>query len=348
MLPIKVKADRIHIGDHLQVAFQRTLRIPDDGGSYPLPPGLGCFPVFRVDDYASAVPEEWVDHGGVFIPMYQREAMWLQLRGDWRRPVALQVGVGKVCAITGRKLRGRLDDRRQNYLAVPTQPWLDGINSGHGTIKQFVAAPLGDGYTVEEQVTGRAEHGGLQLVCFESRAEMFPERVGPSWPAGPWLMGSHLEPGFAGGPPRYGTMHTLGAMTNTAPTLRASATRGLAGTQAAVTEMGLAAGGTMRQRINPDPHGGVDAYDPQRRGRVFVHIVNSDVFRQITGRQAPRSPITERSYRQRGLPWFERYDEHLGDVSPAPALAQVKSVAELDQGNRRRRSASDTVRDGAW
>ena len=37
----------------------------------------------------------------------------------------------------------------QNYVAIPKQKWLDGINCGDGTIRQFVAMPLGQGYTVE-------------------------------------------------------------------------------------------------------------------------------------------------------------------------------------------------------
>ena len=33
------------------IDFQRTLRIPDDNREYPLPPGLGRFPVEHVDDF---------------------------------------------------------------------------------------------------------------------------------------------------------------------------------------------------------------------------------------------------------------------------------------------------------
>ena len=40
--------------------FMRTLRVPDDGKTYPLPAGLGRFPVHRVADYADKVPPEWV------------------------------------------------------------------------------------------------------------------------------------------------------------------------------------------------------------------------------------------------------------------------------------------------
>jgi hypothetical protein len=34
---------------------------------------------------------------------------------------------------------------------------------------KFVAMPLGQGYTVEEQITGKAEHGGLQIDVFPKR-----------------------------------------------------------------------------------------------------------------------------------------------------------------------------------
>ena len=78
---ITIRADAITIGERFSVRFMRTLRIPDDGGEYPLPPGLGTFPIRRVADYRERVPESWREHGGVFLPMYQREAMWLSFAG---------------------------------------------------------------------------------------------------------------------------------------------------------------------------------------------------------------------------------------------------------------------------
>ena len=54
MLEVKVKHDNISFGDGLALNFQRTLRIPDDGKTYPLPPGLGPFPICQVKDYPKA------------------------------------------------------------------------------------------------------------------------------------------------------------------------------------------------------------------------------------------------------------------------------------------------------
>ena len=45
-----------------------------------------------------------------------------------------------------------------------------------GVIRQFVAMPLGAGYTAEEQITGKAEHGGLQIVVYPMKREVFERR----------------------------------------------------------------------------------------------------------------------------------------------------------------------------
>jgi hypothetical protein len=55
----------VHPEAKLQIGFQRTLRIPDDGKDYPLPPGLGRFSIKHVDDFAKEVPQLWLEHGGV-------------------------------------------------------------------------------------------------------------------------------------------------------------------------------------------------------------------------------------------------------------------------------------------
>lgn len=58
----------------------------------------------------------------------------------------------------------------------PRQPWLDGINSGDGYIRQFVAMKLGEGYTVEKQVSLSTLPKGFVpsvLRVFECRPSLF-------------------------------------------------------------------------------------------------------------------------------------------------------------------------------
>ena len=44
----------------LTIAFQRTLRIPDDGRTDPLPAGLGAFPLRSLDDFPATAPASWL------------------------------------------------------------------------------------------------------------------------------------------------------------------------------------------------------------------------------------------------------------------------------------------------
>jgi hypothetical protein len=298
--PLKVQHDRLDFNDGLGVSFQRTLRIPDDGSQYPLPPGLGTFPIRRVDDYPGRVPADWVGRGGVFLPMYQREAMWLCFHGQHWKPRAVKVGIGKVCAITGKRWVEQLHRRPQDYLVTPPQPWLDGIAAGRGFIRQFVAMPLGMGYTIEGQVTGEERFGGIQIKVFEPRPGLFPDE-----PPDRFRCAEEMDLCCAPG----------------APMQKASRAGG---------SMGLAAGGRMKQKIYPDPHG-VHAWDAGNTARIFVHIVNSDTWREITGEEPPTTPVTARSYAAHGLPWFDVYDEGLATVTTSSVLADVKSVKEMDQ-----------------
>src|SRR5216684_3833318 len=103
MRPLRVTTDGrvVRVGPRFAVAFHRTLRVPDDGRDYPLPAGLGTFPVRRVADFRNRVPSPWRRHGGVFLPVYQRETMWLGFEGASWRPNAVKVGLGGINALTG-------------------------------------------------------------------------------------------------------------------------------------------------------------------------------------------------------------------------------------------------------
>jgi hypothetical protein len=268
----RLEDDRLRAGEHLAISFERTLRIPDDGRTYPLPPGLGLFPVRRLgDDFV--------------IPMYQREALWIAFEGAWWKPNAVKVGIGGIDALTGDAWTEELQADPQNYLVAPEQPWIDGINSGHETIRQFVAMPLGSGTTVEGQLTGKETVGGLQLVIFEPKPGRFPDE--------------EPDPG----PPEEGVF-MLESM-----------------------EMGLAAGGTMTQKIYPDKHG-LSAWDPSRRTSIRVRIVNTEQWQALTGEEPPPSPVDAAAYTRAGLPWFALYDEQKGDVAASARLRGVRSVGD--------------------
>jgi hypothetical protein len=289
MLKVRIADDEIRIGKRFSVAFQRTLRIPDDGGTWPLPPGLGRFPLLRVADLAGRVPAGWKRRGGAILPMYQSEALWLAFDGASWKPNAVQVGIGGVNAVSGGAWDEGLSADPQNYLVCPDQLWLDGINAGAGVIRQFVAMPLGTGTTVEAQLTGREEVGGIQIRAFEPKPGRFPDK-----------------------PPRAEPEITLESM---APMMSPA--------------MGLGAGGRMQQKIYPDPYG-LDTWDPGNSGEVFVHIVNSEQYEELTGHPPPPTPVSAAAYTEHGLPWFALYEEDKGDVAASRRLTGVKSVREKE------------------
>lgn len=168
---LRASFPELHPDAVCEITFQRTLRTPDDGRAYPLPAGLGSFPVFDVADYP--VPEDWKQRGGVFLPLHQSEAMWLHFRVPAGYPFAVKVAAGRVNAVTGAAWSDELCAAPQDYVVIPEQPWLDGFCVQQGVVRQFVAAPLGDGHTVEEQLTGKAEWGGLQFLFRPMKAEEY-------------------------------------------------------------------------------------------------------------------------------------------------------------------------------
>jgi hypothetical protein len=178
MISLAIQRDAVRFGDRFVVRFERTLRVPDDGTRYPLPPGLGRFEVHNVSDYP-AVPSEWRSHDAVFITMYQSEALWLSFDSAPWKPSAVTIGVGGINAISGEAWPGELHDAPQNYLVCPPQLWLDGINAGREFVRQFVAVPLGHGVTVEGQLTGREVQGGLQIRVYDPIPGRFPDTAPP-------------------------------------------------------------------------------------------------------------------------------------------------------------------------
>src|SRR5262249_14811804 len=127
--------------------------------------------------------------------------------------------------------------------------------------RQFVAMPLGAGYSAEEQITAQANYGGLQIQVYPMRPEIYEQRI------------------------RRRLVEE--ACICAAPSV-------------ARFDMGLAPGGQMRQEIYRDSFG-YDVWDRAHSSRCFVHLCNSLVWQSITGRRPPSPPPTAKSYSDAGL-----------------------------------------------
>lgn len=300
---LKFSFPDVHPDAELTIEFQRTLRIPDDDQNHPLPPGLGSFPVQHVDDHAVNVPSKWLQHGGVMLPMFQSEAMWLNFDSMWVEdrdvsyPFAIKVAAGKQCAVSGESWAEGLARNPQNYMIAPEQPWLDGFVVEKGCVRQFVAMPLGAGYSAEEQITGKAEHGGLQVAIYPMKRDVFERRY-----------------------PKPKRRMQLG---------RDSLCQSMAPEMACMTpDMGLAPGGRMKQEIYDDPYD-LNDWKIDAGGRCFIHLCNSMIWQSMTGSLPPHPAPTAKTYTDSGLPWFDYYDDSMTAVDGSSTLSNLKSVAQL-------------------
>jgi hypothetical protein len=287
----------VHPKAKLTIEFQRTLRIPDDGRDYPLPAGWGNFPIEHVDDYASRVPHQWLDFGGVLLPMWQAEAMWISFDSAYvspcgKYPFAVKIAAGKINAVTGSQWKHQLQAKPQDYVIIPKQPWLDGFCVERGTIRQFVAMRTGEGYTAEEQIVGMAEFGGLQIIAYPMKRMAFDRRFPPKPPKND-----------AGG----GRIFYQSALSPT---------------------MGMGLGGRMRQEIYEDPYE-FDEWDLDVSSRCFVHLADANRWTEITGKPVPTKPPTAKQYANAGIPWFTWYDEESNAVTGSVKLNNLQSVVTL-------------------
>lgn len=323
--------EELGLGEELSITFHRTLRIPDDNKQYGLPPSLGAFPLEHVEDYAKNLPESWAERSGVFFPMYQAEAMWLSFSSHSGRPYAIKVAAGKINAVSGKAWSNELEGEvkpeakekiqpavyrrptlpalkdnsvKPDYMVAPTQPWLDGFNVGKDSIRQFVAMPLDSGYTVEEQITGKAEHGGVQIIVYPMKEELWQKILKERQAQG-------RSRGIGGG---------LECMAMASP--MAASSKALRKSAVAKPDMGLGAGGLMKQEIYEDEYG-LDAWDTTQPLRVFVHLANSEQYKEITGKTPPTQPPSAKVYSEYNFPWFDYY-------SDAPVLPGSEILAKVD------------------
>jgi hypothetical protein len=354
-------------GTSVEVQFERTLRVPNDGKTYNLPPGLGSFDLTSVTKHWKSVPAKWLADGGVFLPIYQREAMWLRFSGD---QALLRVAAGDINAISGKKWSGTSGAMQtaaaQDYCVLPHQPWLDGFRSGPEHVSQFVAMPVGRGYTVEEQVTGGSSGGMLLEVIplFEHREAAFV--VSASTEPVSDILRTPKELGLVPGT----ILHCTLPDTYRDPTLQEyveelreyadipadrplflqvtysdRCDHGMKYTRiqkestlhlvlrlrggGCSETMGLAMGGKIKQNIYKDKDAVHRFADYDRVMTVRVHMLNSVAYQQVTGGPMPPTPVSYDTYVSHNFPMFDIYKEPEG-IPASDVFRNVKHVQALD------------------
>jgi hypothetical protein len=306
---VKIVRDRLvfhfpNVHEHAKTAIElrRSLRVPDDGRTYPAPPSLKPFPLRRLSQGGSGR-----GRSEIAIPLYQADAMWLLFSGGKLRgyPCAIKIGTGGINSISGKPWKPDLDAAEEDYLVVPRQARLDGYCTATDRVRQFVAMPLGSDYPVAQQLIGGADHGDLQIVVYPLLGEHYEHTL------------RHGYENFVGFV-NYLSFGAISFVFPPAPYFRRPRQR----------KMSLAAGGRLRQPIFKDPHG-IDAWDQSAGLRCTVTLANAHEWPELTGEKMPTEPPTPEDYRRASLPWLDHYADDGRTRGGSPELAKVKSVQEV-------------------
>jgi hypothetical protein len=95
-------------------------------------------------------------------------------------------------------------------------------------------------------------------------------------------------------------------------------------------EMGIAAGGSIKQQIQKDTYG-IESWCPERKRSLTIHLVNSLAYKAITGVEPPSTPITAAEYQRSKIPWYSYYDETAPVVKPPSVFKRIFGVTGIDK-----------------
>jgi hypothetical protein len=291
----------VHPDAETELNFLRTLRVPDDGQAYPLPAGLGSFALRHLEDFKADFSPRWGDRGGVLMPMRVGDAMYIAFGVGY--PCAIKVGAGKINVLNGRRWTERLQAGENDYIVAPPQAALDGFRTReHDVVRQFVMVPLRSGYSVEEQISGRGKHGGIQFVIHPMKASNYELLRAQNAAAG----------GGAGQGPGW-VSDILGMAEGPEP-----------------APLAIAVGGRMRERVVADPFG-IKHWDQSARISCLVTLIDGEELPALTGVPVPLPPpFTREDYAREGVPWFEVDNTGLLALGGAGDVHRAKSIKEIN------------------
>ncbi|KAF3915745.1 hypothetical protein ABW20_dc0100463 [Dactylellina cionopaga] len=271
-LSVALQDDTIVVDGRLGITFRRTIRVPDNDQISNLPPDMGKMSLINVSGIASRLPGAMAVKGGLMVTMH----------GGINVVSGEPENENTATTLRRRALVAK-GDLIQDYVVVPGQRWLDGIAVAGGKVRQFVAAPLGSGLTIEGQLTNEELVGGLQ---FEIIATKRLSTLVPS------------------------TMHLVLALSGGGP------------------ELGIAAGGMIKQSILPDhiPKSGRFQWVKDDILVFNVQMLDAIDYTRIIDGPKQAKPVSAQDYAASGGQFFDLKE---GESSIYGDFGGVKSVGQL-------------------
>ncbi|KAF1918063.1 hypothetical protein BDU57DRAFT_586584 [Ampelomyces quisqualis] len=312
-------------------------------------PDLGEFPWKAVSEFQDTLPAAMVANAGVFLPMYQSEAMWIAFNTSSYRDYMIKIYVDGVNTISGEHALEDADTRLRRQ-----------ANS-------FVAMPFASSHSIESQVTGSDAAGGIQLEItpHKESCNIYRDALLP------WKPCNHPEgnraiivKSIAG---RTLTLHTCehemikilqecitdelglfpgiqrlifarrllddcrsisdyniknGSIIHFLPRLQSY--DGVP-PKPAVHEMSIAADSKIHQVIEEN------TLSDGRTTVINAQILNSATYKAVTSEDPPDKPISVATYAKHGLPFYKKYEEPSGisaDFCAGKSVAEVETIKE--------------------
>ena len=106
--------------------------------------------------------------------------------------------------------------------------------------------------------------------------------------------------------------------------------------------LGVAPGGLIKQCILEDTNAAT-IWERDRTACFNVQILNSDMFQQITGKPPPSTPISAKTYRNHGLPFFKIYGEKSTIKGDFDDIKSVKQLDKIKNQNGKREHKGDSA-----
>lgn len=130
----------MQFGNECAVKFLQYFKLAGVGDIEP-PKIVGAIAPIKTSGLR--LPPQLAKVGGVIVPLFQSEALWLQFNAS--EPHAVQVTYDKVNAVNAnapvnnKKLEAT--PKCQDYIVVPKQRLLTGVNRDLNLVQQFTALP---------------------------------------------------------------------------------------------------------------------------------------------------------------------------------------------------------------
>ena len=305
----------VHKDAHATIEFNRTLRIPNDGQDYLLPPRTYNFELRSAEDNASTATS-WKAKSGAKIPMYQSEALQIAFKGDY--PIAVKVGIDGINAVDGSSWLGGFQPTKsiraypqrtvlinQNYIIISKQRYLVYFCNDNGLLGQLVAAPNGLDETTNEQTDGSIAVRELLIEAFPLGANKWEEILEKRC--------AHKEKieKFGESTAKYISNEEYELdidrlFTNSNPKHYVKRGRG-----------------KMRQIQWLDPYESCN-WNVDSSSSYWFKICNTQEWEQMTTEKPTHPPFSAKDYVHEGLPWFKHYSEK-------PTLMRCKILEALSK-----------------